>query len=321
MEFLPSSNHKFLFSLDTIPNDYRSYRIPGAKPLYVQGGFGNYLTQIIASQGCNIQLNLFKIIKKAYLHPFTVFPLLPLHFMLQGNIRCKLEGFGEAWLRENFYNLFYIPENIRHQAWFKKGFYISFHIDFSPEYLEWLATKHHELKDVKERLSEHSVKGVQQHYAPITPLIRNMIDEIMYRSPLEEPEKSTFTEIRGKELLLKYVQDTPINKAIISRNSKELMNNLISYINDHLDYPHSIRSLSRRYSLSETALRRQFMQYTGQTIGRFLLDKRMEKAMELLVTTTLPVRDIAMQVGYYDFSSFDRAFVREFGHSPGYYRR
>lgn len=289
--------------------------------MYVKGEFGEYLTQIIRADGCHVQLNIFSISEDKLLYPYTSYSVIPLHFMLQGDIQCWLEGFGEAWLVEKSINLFYVPGMKYHKAWFKPGLYRSFHIDFSPRMLKRLAIRYPELEDVLARISAHSGQGARQHTSYITPAVKKIIDEVLHSCPSEEPDLSTFVEIKSKELLLKYLQSTSIDGVDDPKTRKELIDDVADFIKKHPDYPFSIKLIAKRFGTNETTLKRCFKQFTGKTIYRFLIDQRMKEAIKLLHSGELAIGDISMRVGYEDFSSFDRAFSHYWGHSPAFYRK
>jgi AraC-like DNA-binding protein len=320
MEFLQSLSHPAIVPVHEVPPNYEAYRIIAARANYLKNSFGDYLTQIMTGKRCSAQYNIFNIVRKSTLDPYSSQALMTIHFMLQGYIPCILRGFGKVVLQQGFYHLFYVPPGIRHQARFRKGTYFSFHVDLSRELLEDLAVNYPELQEVLHRFDQHSAKGIQQHAAHITPRIRFMIDEIITQCPVTEPNLSLFLESRTQQFLLKYVRDKPIDKTTLPHNSVLLMENIIAYITAHLDYRHTIASLSREFALSEMTLKRHFKAYTGQTVYEFITDKRMDEAKRLL-TTTWSIRDIAMQVGYDDFSSFDRVFTHKYGHPPSYYRK
>lgn len=321
MEFLLSARHSLAATvMREAPVRYARYRIRAAMCRYFKNGFGNFFIQIIAGKGFSVQFSIFQILKKKCLYPFTALPVITLHFMLKDNVRCFLKGFGEVWLREGLYHLFYVPGKVRHRAWFEPGEYHSFHIELSSRYLLRLSDKYPEINEALNRLRQHSSSGIQQHAAFITPRIRNIIEE-MFQCPPEEPEKSVYLESRILQLLLLYVQDGPVQNVLLSHHDLGLMKDAVAYINAHLDYPHTIHSLSRQYGLSEIAFRRHFRQYTGKSFGSFLTDIRMNTAMHLLTATPLSIRKIAATVGYWELSNFDRAFRKKFGNSPHYYRK
>lgn len=63
-----------------------------------------------------------------------------------------------------------------------------------------------------------------------------------------------------------------------------------------------------------------FKKYTGSSVAQFLLETRLEKAKELLLTTDAKIYKIAQDVGFYDDKYFIRVFAKEFGTTPGAFR-
>lgn len=78
--------------------------------------------------------------------------------------------------------------------------------------------------------------------------------------------------------------------------------------------------LAARLHLSPRSLHRKFMAEAGMTPGKWIQQKRLEKARVLLETTTTPIDDVCMEVGYEDLSSFSRLFKKTVGLSPTEYR-
>lgn len=67
-------------------------------------------------------------------------------------------------------------------------------------------------------------------------------------------------------------------------------------------------------------LARAFRRYLFVGPGELLRRYRMTKARDLLLRSTLPLSDIALEVGFSDQSHFTNAFKREMGLTPGQYR-
>jgi transcriptional regulator GlxA family with amidase domain len=83
----------------------------------------------------------------------------------------------------------------------------------------------------------------------------------------------------------------------------------------------SIRDLALRVSLSPAHLQRLFKQQTGVQLGSLVVERRLQKAAELLTVSNLSIKEIAHRVGYRHHSSFVRAFHRRFSEAPKHYRR
>ena len=82
----------------------------------------------------------------------------------------------------------------------------------------------------------------------------------------------------------------------------------------------SLRGLAGSFGLSERHLGRLFIENTGQTFSRFILNLKMKRARYLLSSTTRAIKDIAFEMGYSVPADFTRAFSKEVGRSPSAYR-
>lgn len=69
-------------------------------------------------------------------------------------------------------------------------------------------------------------------------------------------------------------------------------------------------------ALSRAQLDRRIKRLTGKTPSAYLLDRRMIYARELLLTTEIPIADVAMACGFEDTSYFTRVFKQHYGSTP-----
>jgi PAS domain S-box-containing protein len=83
----------------------------------------------------------------------------------------------------------------------------------------------------------------------------------------------------------------------------------------------SISSLAAKASLSISQLDRQFRRKFHTTPRKYIINVRINAACELLVSSDLPICDIALETGFYDQSHFTNQFVRYKGMPPSQYRR
>ena len=60
---------------------------------------------------------------------------------------------------------------------------------------------------------------------------------------------------------------------------------------------------------------RRFRQETGYSVHGYLTEKRLLLAQQLLVRGCTPA-EAAVQAGYQDYSTFSRAYKKQFGRSP-----
>ena len=93
------------------------------------------------------------------------------------------------------------------------------------------------------------------------------------------------------------------------------------YMEEHLDEPLTISALSRRACLSATTFKAGFRRLYGLPVHAWLRQRRMERAAELLRSSSLSVLGVAQSVGYGSASQFTAAFRRQYGVTPAQYRK
>ena len=97
---------------------------------------------------------------------------------------------------------------------------------------------------------------------------------------------------------------------------------VLDYIETHLHEPLSVEQLSQVANFSKFHFHRQFAEYTGVCVARYILLLRLRQATYRLVFNS-PTRiiDIALDAGFENPESFTRAFRNTFGQSPTEFRR
>lgn len=82
----------------------------------------------------------------------------------------------------------------------------------------------------------------------------------------------------------------------------------------------SMANLSAFLNMSQVQVYRKIKSLTNQTPTQYIRAKRLDKAVNLLKTTSLNISEIAYQVGYSDPNYFSRTFHKEFGRTPSSFR-
>ena len=83
----------------------------------------------------------------------------------------------------------------------------------------------------------------------------------------------------------------------------------------------TLTDLATACNLSPGYFSRAFKQTTGMSPHRWVMERRVEKAEEMLVATKLSLAEIALACGFADQSHFTRVFSRIAGLTPGTWRR
>ncbi|MFE4263129.1 helix-turn-helix domain-containing protein [Streptomyces sp. NPDC056883] len=102
---------------------------------------------------------------------------------------------------------------------------------------------------------------------------------------------------------------------------EHLVQHAVSTIRERFGEPLSLDELARSAMVSKYHFLRMFTRVTGVTPGRFLSAVRLQEAKRLLLSTSLNVADVSVQVGYNSAGSFTRRFTESVGLSPTQYRK
>ena len=102
--------------------------------------------------------------------------------------------------------------------------------------------------------------------------------------------------------------------------STERLERVRDYIEAHLDDNLSLTVLADIACLSPYHFSRSFKQAAGVGPHRYVIQRRVERAIRLLRLTQQPLAWIAQQAGFADQSHLTQIFRREIGVTPGRYR-
>ena len=93
-----------------------------------------------------------------------------------------------------------------------------------------------------------------------------------------------------------------------------------AYIDHCYDHPLSLDQISSQACFSRYHFLRLFRQTFNKTPHQYLIERRIEKAKELLSDDDLRVTDVCFEVGFQSLGSFSSLFHKCVGHSPIIYR-
>jgi DNA-binding response OmpR family regulator len=111
----------------------------------------------------------------------------------------------------------------------------------------------------------------------------------------------------------------PAPPEAVSRE-REWVRQACALLDERLGDPPSVFDLARIVGTNERRLSELFREQVGTTVFGYVREQRLLLAARLLVQTSVPVQDMAEQVGYSTSSNFITAFRARFGCSPRRYR-
>lgn len=101
----------------------------------------------------------------------------------------------------------------------------------------------------------------------------------------------------------------------------DCLKKIITYINDHYAENFSLNTLAEHTGLSAPYLSSFFESHMGITFSKYYTKLKLEHAASDLIATKDPIETIAVRNGFTESHSFVRAFKKEYGVTPGAYRK
>lgn len=104
-------------------------------------------------------------------------------------------------------------------------------------------------------------------------------------------------------------------------SSRYVIREITDYIEHNYNEKLMINDLAQKFFLNPSYLSGLFKEETGKPFTAYLVECRLNKAVELLENTDLSSSEISVQVGYEDYFHFSKLFKKHIGISPSNYRK
>lgn len=156
------------------------------------------------------------------------------------------------------------------------------------------------------------------HVADVLP-IQNLVENMVWTIFYDISNKRSCNQITMGLLFLQLLNYMDKMETGSSRFDKELTGVVLNYVEEHYKKG-SLSELAGMLGYDVYWLSREIKKRTGKTYKELLQTKRMNQALYLLTSSTLPIVDIIESVGYDNTSYFYRKFKEKYGMSPKEYR-
>lgn len=237
---------------------------------------------------------------------FHMHPHYEFYLFIRGKVQIILED-------ESFdahpMDLFIFPPGILHRAnvldtaipYERAYFYIT------RNYLSELSKDRFDLLQV---LDNATLRGDYSYHADpdsSAHFIR-LMDEFISEAEHQDPISCMMNRCRMNMLSLLSCSIIQHKDVLVPR-PPDRVSEIIRYINEHIQEPLSLDSLSERFYLSKYTLLHEFKSYTNISVHQYILSKRIQQAQLLMQRGTSP-GNAAKMSGFNDYAGFYRAFVR-----------
>lgn len=199
-------------------------------------------------------------------------------------------------------------------ALFKKG-------DIKPRYINLIVQekKIHELLNAISPIFEEKLINGPRCF-PISNELIIQIDSIIHRANLAFGYKKGTNDLICAAVLLVlqhlFLETIDVEE---SKPTFELAVHKLSLDSAFLSY--SVADLCEKLNYSRVQLNRLFKKHFGRTPHEYLIQRKLGYAKNLLEISNMSTSEIASKVGFSNLSQFNIDFKKEYGVTPGNYRK
>lgn len=145
-----------------------------------------------------------------------------------------------------------------------------------------------------------------------TALMENAVDLLLDTYTQDRPQ----ADIVGARILTDLLTELALRPAARGDDDLLSVRETIGFIDGHFDEKITITMLAKRAMMSERQYLRKFKAVTGITPHAYLISRRIDEAKRLLLSSTMPIQEVARAVGYPNANAFASAFRSRTGAAP-----
>ncbi len=154
--------------------------------------------------------------------------------------------------------------------------------------------------------------------------IKVQIVELLKRIIVINDEKVTGYQLRTRILLLEIIEIFIKSNAFCKpsfAHASSLQREMLSYIQQHYTEKITLRMLAEEFHLSEKYISVYFKKHFSISFMQYVGHLRMTKAKQLLLSTDLPITEVALSCGFFSVNLFIRNFKEMYQVTPLQYRK
>jgi len=156
---------------------------------------------------------------------------------------------------------------------------------------------------------------------PLQSMVEPLITEVLDMRPGSETVVSRLMDVLFIQVLRTWLSEQAGRPNWLSALNDSRIGPMLASIHERPEHAWTIEQLAAKVRLSRSRFSALFSRVVGESPGSYLTRLRMQRASRLLREHQSSIADIALAVGYESESSFNKAFRRQFGQTPGKHRR
>lgn len=282
------------------------------KRMIAEGGILSNLYQELEMDSntvdCQEDVNYTK--DKVQLHSHTFYEIL---FCRSGNLQYLL---GADRYRVGRGDLIFVPPGVSHSPLYLDRLvepYARYVIWIHPDFIQTL-TEHFDFHPLSEPVLLRTKDSGWEY-------LENYFQSACMESSTKQEGFQGCILSNAMQLMIHLTRACTHSKVLEPLTEKrELLDELIAYIEDHLSEKITLKSAAADFYISERSISRLFSEKMDVSFYRYVTQRRLIAA-KVLIMNGEPLESIGEQVGFLDYSTFYRAFKQAFSISPRQFKK
>jgi AraC-like DNA-binding protein len=119
----------------------------------------------------------------------------------------------------------------------------------------------------------------------------------------------------------KYVSPGGVRLELLDKKSRKIIGPIIRHVARNYAAPINMLQMAREASLSQRHFERLFKKATGSTLSQYIVEKRIQRALQLIKKTDLKIDSVITMSGFRNRGNFYKIFTKRTGFSPESFRK
>ena len=321
MFFSWPNNRQPLRRSDKVPDHLKKYALASAQCRYEIYEEGEILSQLILGLDYSIWVHYFIMNQDTLVYPNVHNSILTINYMLLGQIKAVLKGAAKVLMKAGICSMYYVPENVNHEAILPRGISACLHINFHPNHIVPIAKQYPAFEPMLSTTIANLNSGKVQVEVRISSEMEQELEKII-QCDLGAGERELFFQARIRDLLRLYGTALAKQQAIeeISNPHEKIIAKIEYYIDQNLDKDLSVVKLAEHVNASKAWVQKLFIKKYKCGLHKIIMEKRMRAAAYRLVTTDASVSEIVLKTSTMTFAAFSTAFKKYYRMVPTEYR-
>ncbi|MDO1448230.1 AraC family transcriptional regulator [Rhodocytophaga aerolata] len=253
------------------------------------------------------------------------FPFICLFFQIKGS--SNFADYPAAQIPEKHHSLNYLPDFKSQYVVGKNKYLQDMSIKITPEALADKLLGN----DIPEERWQQLIKDKEPYVTlhdskKMNPVIWDTLFQLLH-CPYSGSVAKMYKELLIRMLFIHQIMSfrQPTGKALPTIDTKlhkrdiEVLHAIKEYLELHYLDDLSLDAIVKEFGINTFKLKYGFKKLFGMPVMKFIDDKKMAYAKQLLLDRHTEVMDIAERLGYNHYNNFSAAFKRKYGYSPAFF--